>query len=333
MFRWPWSRPKPARVTPLVLPDRPRPRPTEVEQAAYEPPRDLSEVEADWTPGQAFRQLHIVLCGWEDGDLYNKVLVPALPVLKPFVAQLEPHRQPGEDATFQPTFFPESLWDLYALSRVNDFLIMHFQRNAAGQHENWLLDPTGLSMDEYRRFMDQLGFTPITPRPFHPFFHEITEVTVDETLVDRVVITQEDWPGYLMGELLLSRAGVAVRVGPTSGIDAMAARSNLYFTYQRRFRATVDLSKGWGSNSQWRTDFRRDYASNGLLIYNIDGRYLLDETYEARVWAEERANVRDGDGLSLEDRISMLRHRYLVRTREDSRDFWPYHDRFVEEAD
>jgi len=45
----------------------------------------------------------------------------------------------------------------------------------------------------------------------------------------------------------------------------------LYFTYLRRSRPTCDLSHGWGSNSQWSTDFRRDYAGGGMLHHNVDG--------------------------------------------------------------
>ena len=38
-----------------------------------------------------------------------------------------------------------------------------------------------------------------------------------------------------------------------------------------------DLSHGWGHNSQWRTDFRRDYEESAELHYNVDGRWLIGE--------------------------------------------------------
>ncbi|MEV4706843.1 hypothetical protein [Actinoplanes sp. NPDC049316] len=50
----------------------------------------------------------------------------------------------------------------------------------------------------------------------------------------------------------------------------MATTSPLYWASWRRYRPAVDLSHGWGSNSRWRTSFRRDYRLTDRLAYNVD---------------------------------------------------------------
>jgi hypothetical protein len=55
-----------------------------------------------------------------------------------------------------------------------------------------------------------------------------------------------------------------------------ADSSTLYWTFRRRYRSTADLSQGWGHNSQWRTSFRRDFATPAEFIYNAGGIDPLD---------------------------------------------------------
>jgi hypothetical protein len=49
-----------------------------------------------------------------------------------------------------------------------------------------------------------------------------------------------------------------------------AATSTLHWAWARRHRPVEDLSHGWGSNSQWDTDFRRDYLLPDQLLCNVD---------------------------------------------------------------
>jgi hypothetical protein len=37
------------------------------------------------------------------------------------------------------------------------------------------------------------------------------------------------------------------------------------------------VSHGWGSNSQWGTDFRRDYVTDEAYVYNVDGTIDLNQ--------------------------------------------------------
>ncbi|WP_147256536.1 hypothetical protein [Pseudonocardia hierapolitana] len=104
-----------------------------------------------------------------------------------------------------------------------------------------------------------------------PFHHEIFAVVSDESAP---AATVEDvlWPGHWYGDLLFSRAGVRVRA-PGHLIDPVTATtSTLYFTFRREPRRTNDLSHGWGSNSQWGTEFPRFYSDAEGLHLNWDGR-------------------------------------------------------------
>jgi hypothetical protein len=83
-------------------------------------------------------------------------------------------------------------------------------------------------------------------------------------------LVAEHWPGALIGSLLLTRSGVTVRAGRHRLDPEVAARSCLYWGWYRRNRIVRDLSHGWGQNSQWRTDFRRDYVTPEALYYNVD---------------------------------------------------------------
>ena len=62
---------------------------------------------------------------------------------------------------------------------------------------------------------------------------------------------------------------------------------------------TPDLSHGWGANSQWGTDFRRDNVDAGVLHYNVDAR-------------ERRPGAADS-GLSELAARDLLRHRCSIR--------------------
>ena len=62
---------------------------------------------------------------------------------------------------------------------------------------------------------------------------------------------------------MFSRAGVAVCGGKDYIQPEIAMSSTIYWAFRRKYRPYSDLSHGWGSNSQWRTSFRRDYRIGG----------------------------------------------------------------------
>jgi hypothetical protein len=165
-------------------------------------------------------------------------------------------------------------WEMYALSRISDYLLKLSCPEGSAQPGFGVtggrrFDPQALAA--YTEFLTGIGLTPFEEREsFSPFHHEIFAVVADE---DATTVTVEDvlWPGYWFGDLLFSRAGVRVRA-PGHLVDPIAATtSTLYFTHSRHPRRTNDLSKDWGSNSQWRTRFSRFYSDSEGLHLNWDG--------------------------------------------------------------
>lgn len=208
----------------------------------------------------------------------------------------------------------EELWRLYALSRVNELLLLGFQHGRA-DGSGW--PGPKLSADEYLRFADLLGLAAIDTTTFSPFYHEIVEVeeAYDEDQPVKLVATF--WPGLLLGDMVFSRAGVRVSGGRQFIRKEIAESSTLYWAFRRKNRPYQDLSHGWGSNSQWRTSFRRDYRIGEELHYNVDGKNDL---------AAPETTAEDRDGLTREERTELLVNRCFVRTTKPHDDLWPYYD-------
>ncbi|MFJ8626065.1 hypothetical protein ACIRD3_24940 [Kitasatospora sp. NPDC093550] len=186
------------------------------------------------------------------------------------------------------------LWELYALGRVADVL---------------LLDP---QLPAYSRLFSTLGMTAFEDAtPFDPFLHEIVEVEQAEDPQAPIEVLEVRHPGLMLGDLLFNRAGVRVRAGAAHAERGIADRFPLYWTFRRADRRTRDLSQGWGGNSQWRTDFRLDYrtpAGDHLNVAeqgSVDGRPDLGPYRD--LTPEERL-------LTPAERRELLRHRCLVRT-------------------
>ncbi|MEU8975488.1 hypothetical protein AB0D11_40820 [Streptomyces monashensis] len=205
----------------------------------------------------------------------------------------------------------ELVWELYALHRISDRLLLTFQP-PPDQSGSSYPRPL-LSEREYLDLFTSLGMTPFEAGDaFDPFLHEIVEVEQDDDPHMPIEITEIVWPGLMLGRLLFSRAGVRIRAGVEHAQRGVADRSPLYWTFRRRHRPTVDLSQGWGSNSQWRTDFRLDYrtpAGDRLNVAGncpIDGRADLHPDHPENLSPEERL-------LTPGERRELLRHRCLLR--------------------
>lgn len=188
----------------------------------------------------------------------------------------------------------EELWTLYALGRVLDAAVGPLAAPdpaAAVVTLEWLTA-------ELAAFQASVGLEPFVHPVLHPFFHEVVAVEPADDPESPPAITHVRWPGATFGRLLVLRSGVAVRAG-RAWLAPAAAGTDLYFTYARRGRQAHDLSHGWGSNSQWRTAARRDYALPDGFRFNADGDQPLDEA--------------DPEGLPLDERHQLLAHRRLVR--------------------
>jgi hypothetical protein len=182
---------------------------------------------------------------------------------------------------------------LYALTRVLDVLIAPFQQvpDQAGPSEpdGW----TGRLPDESAlgAFCQEIGGVKIGEEAFHPFFHEIVAVQPAGDPDEPPTLVREHWPGFLVGSLLLARAGVTVRAGSRRLDPRVAARSPRYWAWWRRNRMAVDESRGWGPNSQWRTDFRRDYYVDGQAYYNVDAAFRAPRHVPAELSVTEQRDL------------------------------------------
>jgi hypothetical protein len=218
----------------------------------------------------------------------------------------------------------EILWGLYALNRLVDILIGPHQPIddhpgllAWTTNKPWWSGPAA-SPSAWAAFRDAIGAAAITEDRFHPFFHEIVDVQLADDPDEPPSLVAEHWPGAMIGGLLLTRSGVTVRAGANVLDPAVAARSCLYWAWWRRNRVVSDLSHGWGHNSQWRTDFRRDYVVGDELHYNVD---------HAGPQSGRPADL--DEDLSAADRLDLLRFRHSVR-QDFGNERWPYYDSHVE---
>ncbi len=207
------------------------------------------------------------------------------------------------------------MWNLYALSRVNDLLLMSFRSSAVDAKL-----PT-ISHGEYESFFTAIGFNLTQIGAFNPLHHEIVRVEQAADDNEPIQVYEQLWPELMLGQMVFSRAGVSVLGGRNHIKKEVAEHSTLYFSFWRANRKTSDLSMGWGHNSQWRTNFRRDYQVGKTCIYNVDGITQLK--------AHDSSSL-DEDGLTMAERIEHCRFRCLVVTRKPDDDLWPYDDRYEE---
>ncbi len=212
----------------------------------------------------------------------------------------------------------EDLWRLYALSRVNETLLLSFQHGRA-DGTDW--PGPKISLDDYGRFAESLSLTAVEVIEFSPFYHEVVEVeeAPDEDQPVRLISTV--WPCLMLGDCVFSRAGVRVSGGKRVIRKVVAESSTLYWAFRRKNRPHRDLSHGWGHNSQWRTSFRRDYRIGDQVYYNVDGAHDLTALPSL---------AEDEDGLTRTERIELLTNRCFLRTTTPHHDLWPYDDMFRE---
>ena len=282
-----------------------------------------------------FRALYTDILSYRGLRVFDDLLMPRIAPARQLLGTLASHARLPERPAETPV---AELWQWYALSRVSDRLLIGIQagddfyrlpqhREEAPPLGEWWRNSV-VTAEQYAEFFAALGLTPFEGLPFSPFYHEVVEVVEDPHLTGGPVVERVFWPGLNFGKMLFARAGVSVRCPPGFYRKDIAENSCLYFAYLRLHRKTQDLSDGWGSNSQWGTKFRRDYDSDGVFRYNVDGRHPLGLKYEASFHPKE---LRPDDDLTPEERVELLTHRSFVRCHKDDRDCWPYDDTFSEQ--
>jgi hypothetical protein len=261
--------------------------------------------------GNAIReQLFDPTMSYPGDDWGRDVLEPWTAANLPILGAL---RQLGEPQMATVALDAEDLWTLYAISRVAELLILPHQPASRNpdQPADWL------PRTAHQQFLTAVGATFPKVGAFHPFLHEIVVVEPADDPTTAPATAGLWWPGCMIGSLMLVRAGVTIRAGVEQLNPAVAAGSTLYWAWRRRHRPAADVSHGWGSNSQWRTEFRRDYWLGDRLAYNVDA--ALDPTPE------------HPGGMPYNRDLDLLRHRCSTMT-DHGDEQWVWHHHHTEPA-
>lgn len=264
---------------------------------------------ADRVIGADFRPIVDAISRWKNRSgqsVYWAVIAPWISENTPRVDAIKRFAELGQ--TGIPRLTPDDLWDLYSLSRFNELLIESFQ-DVPGAEELYY-DNHRVSAEEYGFVCDAFQFRKVSTTRFTPFLHEVVEVIPSADPSHEITLVEELWPALMLGTMVFQRAGVVVEGGANHIVKEFAEKNPLFWAWRRRHREVRDLSHGWGSNSQWRTDFRRDYILNGAIHCNVDG--------ESR-----RSMMKEENDLTESARHEFLLHRCLITTASDG-DEWPY---------
>ena len=269
------------------------------------------------SPALSVRRLFHAVAEYQGGDVFLDVVDPWLDEHADAVREaLAPLAAFGgwTRTTYE---FGDPLETAYALSRVSDALIYKFQPLLLpGSEIPWAHDIhkperwPQVTRDQYLAVFARLGMAPIGDVAFEPFFHEVVHVAQHERPAAPVEITGTVWPGLMFGEMLFSRTGATVRAGAQHVVAGIADRSPLHGVFVRRYRDTSDGSLGWGSNSQWKTDFRRDYLTDAAFHLDVDEEPDSDQDF-----------LGEPTRLTPAERSDLVRHRCLTRPLQDP-DAW-----------
>ncbi len=253
----------------------------------------------DYEGDDAYRD---VLASWPDRNPEERAWLSEM-------ARVNPDDPTGPD--------DEDVCRLYAASRVTSVLMLRFQDGRADGSD--YRGPT-VTVDGFRRFHEALGFHVPDAVPFHPFFHEIVGVEQSASAQQPIGVEREAWPALMLGAMMYCRAGCFVMGGERHVVKEVAERSTLYWAYRRKNRRAEDASLGWGSNSQWRTQFRRDYRTRMGFRFNVDREESLNDTSGAI------------EGVDVTTWVELVRHRCLIRTIPDALDLDPHYYSYDETA-
>lgn len=208
-------------------------------------------------------------------------------------------------------------WELYALSRVLDVLAL---AGRPGQYtEAFDRDAPLLTTNEYIELIEFLGLDISWPRHYHPFHCEIATAVPGEANFE---IIESKHPAIKLKNLMIKRSPVTITLKPKDYDLNRVNNATLFWTFRRSNRKTTDLSEGWGSNSQWRTEFRMDIETEQSYIYNLKNTLDLNELNEATITELNNYN------LTAEEAIELLVHRQFITCTQADNDQFPYDFRY-----
>ncbi|WP_298427936.1 hypothetical protein [uncultured Kordia sp.] len=209
--------------------------------------------------------------------------------------------------------------ELYALSRLLDILTLHFLPNNNADGSDWL--GVEISKNEYIEFIKIIGLETVKPKTYDTFHCEIAETKVGNKNFE---ITECLFPSVKLKNLLIKRSAVII----TNRIEdynlELMNNSKIYWTFRRNNRKFIDLSNGWGNNSQWKTEFRLDLENGNKIIYNYNGKFDLNQL------SEETLNELKEEGLEVNEAIELIVNRHFIKCSKDDSDLFPYNFRYDE---
>jgi len=189
------------------------------------------------------------------------------------------------------------IWRLYACSRIMDWMISEvLNGNVSLQCFEWVCT--------------ELGMERSAAASYHPFYHEVVSVEPASDPNHPTTLTGDLlWPGFQLGSMMFCRAGCRVEAGSQWAVKEVAETSPLYWTYLRPNRPVLDLSVGWGGNSQWRTAFRRDFILENRFHFNVDAGPCPPDFYS---------------DLTEEQKVELVRNRCFIKSAAPHDDLCPY---------
>jgi hypothetical protein len=265
------------------------------------------EPDAHWTAVLA-QSLQWGIRGFDGGSLAGEVLMPWAHELVFVRRWLDALRQrPGSPV---PAAHQTELVALFQLDQVAQALLPSFQQTCA---ECAGTGGARITRGEYVDFFLALGFEVLDAPAFSAVFHEIVVAHAAPARDAPITLLRELWPGLTLGPMVFSRAGVEVSGGAEVLDPELATTSMLYWTNHRCRRPCDDLSMGWGANSSFYTEFRRDLVIGGKAYLQVDAPEDSDpqqREFTLAQWQE------------------FMLHRCFVRTKHESEP-WGYETRVV----
>lgn len=214
----------------------------------------------------------------------------------------------------------EDIWELYALSRVLDLLTLPFQTDNDADDSDW--KGPRITVAEYIEFNNLLGLEITTPFSFKPFNCETIEAQIG---MNDFEIIECNFPAVKLNNLMIKKAGVKILLNPDKFNLNLINKASIYWAFRRKNRKYFDLSQGWGSNSQWRTDLRLDIETENSYIYNVTGKFNLNSP---TIELMEELNQQD---LELNEAVELTVFRHFMKCTKDDSDLFPYYFRFEEQ--
>ena len=239
----------------------------------------------------------------------NKILSE---LIKPWL-ELNGYREYLHSLAISEQMKDHENWELYAFSRVLDVLSLTTRPNSYTEAFN--RDSRILSADEYIELMQFLKLDLVYPGQYDPFHCEIATAIPGEV---NFHIMDCLHPAIKLNNLMIKRSPVVITLNPRDYNLDLVNKATLFWTFRRSNKNTTDLSEGWGSNSQWRTEFRLDIETAHSYIYNLKNTLALNEPDEETV---AELNKQD---LTVEEAIELLVHRQFILCTKKDTDQFPY---------